>query len=72
MKDCHIHLMPFAGPAEPPEVFLKKVADAGIDGGTIMSLPPASFRVDPLCKETGQGGNASAQWPLESSAVQLE
>ena len=47
MKDCHIHLMPFIGPAEPPEVFLKKAADAGIDGGTIMSLPPASFRPDP-------------------------
>ena len=47
MKDCHIHLSTLFGPAEPPEVFLKKAADAGIDGGTIMSLPPASFRVDP-------------------------
>ena len=47
MKDCHIHLSTLFGPAEPPEVFLKKAADAGIDGGTIMSLPPVSFRVDP-------------------------
>ena len=47
MKDCHIHLSTLFGPAEPPEVFMKKAADAGIDGGTIMSLPPVSFRVDP-------------------------
>ena len=47
MKDCHIHLMPLIGPADPPEVFMKKAADAGIDGGTVMSLPPVSFRPDP-------------------------
>ena len=47
MKDCHIHLMPLIGPAEAPDVFMKRAADAGIDGGTIMSLPPRSFRPDP-------------------------
>lgn len=47
MKDCHIHLMPLIGPADEPEIFLKKAAEAGVDGGTIMSLPPASFRPDP-------------------------
>ena len=48
MKDCHIHLMPLIGSAEPPEVFMAKAAAAGIDGGTIMSLPPESFRPDPV------------------------
>ncbi|MBO7146522.1 MAG: amidohydrolase family protein [Lentisphaeria bacterium] len=47
MKDCHIHWMPLIGPADPPEVFMKKAAKAGIDGGTVMSLPPVSFRPDP-------------------------
>ena len=46
MKDCHIHFMPLIGPADPQEVFLQKTAEAGITGGTIMSLPPASFRPD--------------------------
>ena len=46
MKDCHIHFMPLIGPADPQEVFLQKTAAAGITGGTIMSLPPASFRPD--------------------------
>ena len=47
MKDCHSHWMPLIGPADPPEVFLKKAAEGGVDGGSIMSMPPASFRPDP-------------------------
>lgn len=47
MKDCHIHFMPLIGPEDPPETFLQKTAAAGIDGGSIMSLPPVSFRPDP-------------------------
>ena len=47
MKDCHIHLMPLIGQEDAPEVFMSKAAAAGIDGGTIMSLPPESFRPDP-------------------------
>lgn len=39
--------MPLIGPEDPAPVFLKKAADAGITGGTIMSLPPLSFRPDP-------------------------
>ena len=39
--------MPLIGPEDPPEVFMAKAAAAGIDGGTIMSLPPESFRPDP-------------------------
>lgn len=47
MKDCHIHLMPLIGPEDPPEIFMAKAAEAGVTGGTIMSLPPVSFRPDP-------------------------
>ena len=47
MKDCHIHLMPLIGPEDPPAVFMAKAAEAGVAGGTIMSLPPVSFRPDP-------------------------
>ena len=47
MKDCHIHLMPLIGKEDAPDVFMGKAAAAGIDGGTIMSLPPESFRPDP-------------------------
>ncbi|MBR2873601.1 MAG: hypothetical protein IKB99_08895 [Lentisphaeria bacterium] len=47
MKDCHIHLMPLIGPEDSPEVFMNKAAAAGIDGGSVMSLPPESFRPDP-------------------------
>lgn len=43
MKDCHIHLMPLAGPIDPPEVFMEKTAAAGIDGGHLL----VSFRPDP-------------------------
>ncbi len=47
MKDCHIHLMPMAGPIDPPEIFVEKAASAGVDGGNLFSLSPAAFRPDP-------------------------
>ncbi len=47
MYDCHIHFMPLIGEAEPAELFAKKAAAAGIQGGSIFSLPPESFRPDP-------------------------
>ena len=62
MKDCHIHLMPLIGPADPQEVFLQKTAEAGITGGTIMSLPPRSFRDDP---ERSQHWRDRLDWILE-------
>lgn len=39
--------MPLIGPEDPAPVFLNKAAEGGITGGTIMSLPPVSFRPDP-------------------------
>ncbi len=39
--------MPMAGPVDPPEIFVEKAAAAGIDGGHLFSLPPATFRPDP-------------------------
>jgi len=46
MKDCHIHLSSLVASVDPPEVFIEKAASAGIDGGTLMSLPPSSYRED--------------------------
>jgi predicted TIM-barrel fold metal-dependent hydrolase len=44
MKDCHLHFLPGYGPVEPPDSFVRKAAAAGITGGTVMSMPPESFK----------------------------
>ena len=38
--DCHIHL---DKACDPPEIFAQKRRLAGVDGGMLLSLPPASF-----------------------------
>jgi hypothetical protein len=63
MKDAHIHYMP--GPADPPKEFLRKTALAGVDGGTIFSMPPASFRHDP---ENSQHWRERLEFILEYTA----
>lgn len=47
MNDCHIHFSFGNTGEDPAEEFLKKASLAHLSGGTIMSRPPASFRLDP-------------------------
>jgi predicted TIM-barrel fold metal-dependent hydrolase len=65
MLDCHIHFMPLIGPAEAPQRFLERAADAGVTGGSIFSLPPESFRPDP---ERSQHWHSRMEHILEYSS----
>ncbi len=42
MKDFHIHIYPRPKPVAEPGEFLRRTVEAGVDGGAVFSLPPAS------------------------------
>ena len=58
MYDNHIHI--YYGPADPPETFLQKTREAGISGGSIISLYPETHGAAP------QGCEQSWEYRLDN------